>query len=132
MRVVRADPEQPPERGSLRDARWLVIPGDAWSELRHLTLFAELDGALVAIDGRGVDLHLEADVQRRAVHLLVVDDVIEAARIQKTAGITKVIAGHQGPIEDLLWCGCCAAKPRGKPGSRWCSNETNQWVRWDP
>jgi hypothetical protein len=29
--------------------------------------------------------------------------VIEAARIQKTAGITKVVAGHQGPIEDLLW-----------------------------
>ena len=103
MRVVRADPEQPPERGSLRDARWLVIPGDAWSELRHLTMFAELDGALVAIDGRGVDLQLEADVQRRAVHLLVVDDVIEAARIQKSAGITKDIAGHQGPIEDLLW-----------------------------
>ena len=63
----------------------------------------ELDGALVAIDGRGVDLHLEADVQRRAVNLLVVDDVIESARIQKNAGITKVIAGHQGPIEDLLW-----------------------------
>ena len=103
MRVVRASPDQPPARGSLRDARWVVIPGESWSELRHLTMFAELDGALVAIDGRGVELNLEADIQRRAVHLLVVDDVFEAARIQKSAGITKVVAGHQGPIEDLLW-----------------------------
>lgn len=103
MRVVRADPERPPERGSLRDARWLVIPGASWGQLRHLTMFAELDGALVAIDGRGTDLQLEADIQRRAVHLLVVDDVIEAARLQKSAGITKVVAGHKGPIEDLLW-----------------------------
>ena len=65
MRVVRADPERPPERGSLRDARWLVIPGASWGQLRHLTMFAELDGALVAIDGRGTDLQLEADIQRR-------------------------------------------------------------------
>ena len=38
-----------PNEGA-RDARWLVIPGDAQSELRHLTMFAEFDGALVAID----------------------------------------------------------------------------------
>ena len=66
-------------------------------------MFAELDGALVAIDGRGVELELEADIQRRAVHLLVVDDVIEAARLQKSAGIAKGVAGAKGPIEALLW-----------------------------
>ena len=65
-------------------------------------------------------------MQRRAVHLLVVDDVIEAARIQKTAGITKVIAGHQGPIEDLLgdiamarWDLAAAQRSRGQAGPRW-------------
>ena len=99
MQVVRADPNQPPERGSLRDARWLVIPGNAWSELRHLTMFAELDGALVAIDGRGVNLNLEADVQRRAVHLLVVDDVIDSAIEADRppwAQSSEVVSGIQG------------------------------------
>ena len=88
-------------------------------------MFAELDGALVAIDGRGVDLKLEFDVQRRAVHLLVVDDVIEAARIQKTAGITKVIAGHQGPIEDPA-----LVKMQWNGGLR-STFPLMWWARWD-
>ena len=103
MKVVRFSDLGENVREAMQGARWILLEQDELQHALSALMFAELDGALVAIDGRGVNLNLEADVQRRAVHLLVVDDVIEAARIQKTAGITKVIAGHQGPIEDLLW-----------------------------
>jgi hypothetical protein len=103
MRTIHVDPDKIPGRDDLRGARWLVLPGTSWASLRHLTMFAELDGALVAVDARGHRLDLGNDVQRRAVHLLLVDDVVEAARLQASTGITKVIAGHTGPVDDLLW-----------------------------
>jgi hypothetical protein len=103
MRTIHVDPANIPDREDLRGARWLVLPGANWATVRHLTMFAELDGALVAVDGRGQKLDLALDVQRRAVHLLLVDDVVEAARLQATTGITKVIAGHLGPVDDILW-----------------------------
>ena len=103
MKTVHVNAEDPPSRAFIRDARWLVLQAADWGKVRHLTMFAELDGALVAIDARGANLDIGADVQRRAVHLLLVDDVIEASRLQATTGITKVVAGHAGAIDDLLW-----------------------------
>jgi len=56
---------------------------------------------LVAVDHRGI-VPVEG-LWMRAVHLLLVDQNIDAATLQNQSGITKVIAETSGDIAQFLW-----------------------------
>lgn len=88
-------------RTSLQGKRWLVVEASQLERATGALMFSELEDVLVAVDHRG-----EEPVEglwMRAVHLLLVDQNIDAASLQQQSGITKVIADSQGNIQQYLW-----------------------------
>ncbi|HJM55669.1 MAG TPA: hypothetical protein QGI72_05420 [Poseidonia sp.] len=88
-------------RQSLQGKRWLIISAEQLEQATGALMFSELEDILVAVDHRGI-VPVEG-LWMRAVHLLLVDQNIDAATLQNQSGITKVIAETSGDIAQFLW-----------------------------
>ena len=100
MNVVHFSELSQDVRGSLQHQRWLVLTA---SELPHATAalaFSELEDVLVAVDHR--HHHVEHGLWMRAVHLLIVDETVDAPRLQRESGISRVIVAKDD-IHAHLW-----------------------------
>ena len=100
MNVIRFSELGRDIRHDLQGMRWLLVAAE---ELEHATAalaFSELEDVLVAVDHRGATVN--QGLWMRAVHLLMVDADDDPVTLQRTSGITQVIADNQ-PIETHLW-----------------------------
>ena len=88
-------------RASLQGKRWLIINGDQLEHATSALMFSELEDVLVAVDHRG-DEPVEG-LWMRAVHLLLVDENIDAVALRNQSGITKVISSDSENITQYLW-----------------------------
>tara|TARA_X000001036_G_scaffold175775_1_gene166355 strand:- start:20398 stop:20679 length:282 start_codon:yes stop_codon:yes gene_type:complete len=88
-------------RTSLQGKRWLIINSDQLDHATSALVFSELEDVLVAVDHRGTEPVV--GLWMRAVHLLLVNQNIDAASLQQQSGITKVIAEDSENITQYLW-----------------------------
>ena len=80
-------------RTSMSGLRWLLIKCEDLDNATAAWMFAELDGTFIGIDHRGSDF--KSGIHNRAIHLLLVDQMIDAP------GVTKVV--NKGELTDYLW-----------------------------
>jgi hypothetical protein len=100
MRVIHFSELGPDIRQDLQGKRWLILTADQLGRATAALAFSELEDVLVAVDHRNCPLTV--GLWSRAVHLLVVDSDADLQHLQRTTGITKVVAGAE-PIEAFLW-----------------------------
>ena len=100
MKVIEFSDLGEDVRASLQGKRWLLLMAEELPRATAALMFSELEDVLVAVDHRGHEV--KDGLWARAVHLLMVDDGIEHSQLQRSTGISKVIAGNDD-VYAHLW-----------------------------
>ena len=87
-------------RHAMQGQRWLVMTAHELPQATAALAFSELEDVLVAVDHRGVAV--EHGLWMRAVHLMLVNEDVDAKALQASSGITQVIAS-EAPVETHMW-----------------------------